>query len=241
MLNRTSRTRIAPDGTQAIGDEGTAGMSAERNIAFTRGRRPRVGATRCFALAAGAVILVGLALPWGDVASTQYVPGYFISGFCSTDYYDGTLDCTPGYVAPGLPMQSSYSISGFGQPVRVLVVAAAVLAVLAVRRGSSRLLKVATVIALAGGGAFGRHPADRVDRSGRLPARRRTRRARAPHTAAGPRRLDHAPAGDGLAAGRTITRRATPMTTPRPPGHRPDGFGPQPAGLSPPPPQGPAR
>lgn len=151
MLNRTSRTRIAPDGTQAIGDEGTAGMSAERNIAFTRGRRPRVGATRCFALAAGAVILVGLALPWGDVASTQYVPGYFISGFCSTDYYDGTLDCTPGYVAPGLPMQSSYSISGFGQPVRVLVVAAAVLAVLAVRRGSFRLLKVATVIALAGG------------------------------------------------------------------------------------------
>lgn len=96
---------------------------------------------------------LSLGLPWSSAGVTPgtYLPGYFQPSYCSTNYVDGTLDCTYSYFTPGMyfPGLTVGGAPGYATSARVLIAAAFVLVLMARSRGSRQLARVAVVTAAA--------------------------------------------------------------------------------------------
>lgn len=97
------------------------------------------------------LMLLSLGLPWSSTSVTAgtLLPGYLEPSYCSTDYVDGTVYCTYGTYTPGmyLPGLTVGGAPGYLTSARVLVAAAVALVVVARRRGSRELVRVAVVTA----------------------------------------------------------------------------------------------
>lgn len=96
-------------------------------------------------LAAGALILLALGLPWSP-SSLEYVPGWVVPSFCTTSW-DGTMWCSGGYVSPGMWFGTG-EVNGASSVARVFLVGAGILLLIA--RGRSRFLLTAAGLLLAG-------------------------------------------------------------------------------------------
>ena len=91
---------------------------------------------------------LSLGLPWGFFAPTPgyLTMGYYTSGYCDAYYcYSGSY--VPGYFVPGY---SGGDIEGTWSSARFFIVGAFALAVVGWRLGRARLVRAASLIAVAG-------------------------------------------------------------------------------------------
>jgi len=87
-------------------------------------------------VAAAVTAVVSLGLPW-SVTGGYTSPGFVVPDISVANPADGTITTIPGMI--GLPITSpGLHLAGYQTPARVLVVVAAVLLVVAVRRRSPR-------------------------------------------------------------------------------------------------------
>lgn len=94
------------------------------------------------------LLLLALGLPW-SASTLDYVSGWYSPGFCTPNFFSGTVDCTPGFASPGMSVGSGAS-HGADSVARVFLVGALVLIVLARRQGRSVWLTVAGAAVLLG-------------------------------------------------------------------------------------------
>ena len=73
-------------------------------------------------IAAG-LLCLSLGLPWGTASSLRLGPGWFTPSFCTTNFADGTMDCTPAYYSPGMRLDV-FEVAGAASPARLFLVGA---------------------------------------------------------------------------------------------------------------------
>ena len=99
------------------------------------------------------LMLLSLGLPWSSpgVTAGTYLPGYLSPSYCSTNYLDGTMDCTYSYYTPGiyLPGYVVGGAPGYVTAARIYIAVAVALVLFGHSRASRALVTVAIVTAAA--------------------------------------------------------------------------------------------
>lgn len=98
--------------------------------------------------------VLALGLPWTSGTSGYASGGWYVAGSCATttdaEGY-ATMDCTPGYLSPGVYMAGTSPQAGYATDIRVWMGVTAVLLVAGLRRGSRKLQAGSLAVAVAGG------------------------------------------------------------------------------------------
>lgn len=99
------------------------------------------------------LMLLSLGLPWSSpgVTAGTYLPGHLAPSYCSSNYLDGTMDCTYSYYTPGiyLPGYVVGGDPGYVTAARVFIAVAFALVLFSHRQTSRALLTAALVTAAA--------------------------------------------------------------------------------------------
>lgn len=87
-------------------------------------------------LLAVVLAVLSLGLPWSHAygSAAVRIPGWYAAGGCTTNYGDGSMSCTPGFLAPGLDVATSPQGASFGSAARMYVATAVALALIGWRR-----------------------------------------------------------------------------------------------------------
>ncbi|TQL49175.1 hypothetical protein [Ornithinicoccus hortensis] len=99
-------------------------------------------------IASAVLLLLALGLPW-SASTLQHIPGWYSPGFCTPNFYSGTVDCTAGYFSPGMTLGSGEA-HGVHVVARVFLVGALVLIGCALRLRQPVWLSVAGGAVLLG-------------------------------------------------------------------------------------------
>ncbi|QNK82390.1 hypothetical protein [Nakamurella sp. PAMC28650] len=83
--------------------------------------------TRRWVVLGIALVVVGLALPWHASRLDVHLLPVYLPGACTTSSFDGSLDCGPGSTGFSTVASVRPAVMGFGQPIRVFAVVAALL------------------------------------------------------------------------------------------------------------------
>lgn len=104
-------------------------------------------------IAAAALAVLSLGLPWTVAVDSAYGTTLFTPGSCVTVYdYQGyaSLECIPGMIFPGYSSYGSPALPGYAIGVRVFLLAGALLVFLGSRHAASKMRLVGLLVIIAG-------------------------------------------------------------------------------------------